>query len=90
MVLEILCVEPIYPRYSGVLVTCLALRYWFFRCLAEKVLTVFNSVGELFFYSVGNVLVGELSCSRVYRCAWEVWGRVGCVLGCLRYGAVYI
>ena len=30
MVLEILCVESIYPRYSGVLETCLALRYCFF------------------------------------------------------------
>ena len=27
MVLVILCVEPIYPQYSGVLETCLALRY---------------------------------------------------------------
>ena len=27
IVLEILCVEPIYPQYSGVLETCLALRY---------------------------------------------------------------
>ena len=26
MVLEVLCVEPIYPQYSGVLETCLALR----------------------------------------------------------------
>ena len=39
MVLEILCVEPICPQYSGVLETCLALRYWFLRCLAVKVLS---------------------------------------------------
>ena len=31
MVLEIFCVEPIYPQYSGVLETCLTLRYWFFE-----------------------------------------------------------
>ena len=30
IVLEILCVEPIYPQYSEVFETCLALRYWFF------------------------------------------------------------
>ena len=36
MVLEILCVEPIYPQYSGVLETCLALRYWFFEVLGSK------------------------------------------------------
>ena len=28
-----------FPQYSGVLETCLALRYWFLRCLAAKVLT---------------------------------------------------
>ena len=39
MVLEILCVEPIYPQYSGVIETCLALRsdIGFLRCLAAKV-----------------------------------------------------
>ena len=36
MVLEILCVEPIYPQYSGVLETCLALSYWFFEVLGSK------------------------------------------------------
>ena len=36
MVLEILCVEPIYPQYSGVLKTCLALRYWFFEVLGSE------------------------------------------------------
>ena len=35
-VLEILCVEPIYPQYSGVLETCLALRYWFFEVLGSE------------------------------------------------------
>ena len=34
--LEILCVEPIYPQYSGVLETCLSLRYWFFEVLGSK------------------------------------------------------
>ena len=36
MVLEILGVEPIYPQYSGVLETCLALRYWFFEVLGSE------------------------------------------------------
>ena len=36
MILEILCVEPMYPFYSGVLETCLALRYWFFDVLGSE------------------------------------------------------
>ena len=36
MVLEILCVEPIYPQYSGVLETCLALRYCFFEVFGSE------------------------------------------------------
>ena len=36
MVLEIFCVEPIYPQYSGVLETCLALRFWFFEVLGSE------------------------------------------------------
>ena len=36
MFLEILCVEPIYPQYSGVLETCLAMRYWFFEVLGSE------------------------------------------------------
>ena len=36
MVLEILCVEPIYPQYPGVLETCLTLRYWFFELLGSE------------------------------------------------------
>ena len=35
MVLEVLCVEPIYSQHSGVLETCLALRYWFFEVLCS-------------------------------------------------------
>ena len=31
IVLGILCVERLYPQYSGVLETCLALRNWFFE-----------------------------------------------------------
>ena len=43
MVLEILCVEPIYPQYSGVLEICLALRYWFFEVLgSESVKALFS------------------------------------------------
>ena len=40
MVLEILCVEPIYPQYSRVLETCLALRYWFFEVLGSESVNV--------------------------------------------------
>ena len=36
MVLEILYVEPIYPQYSGVPKTCLALRYLFFDVLGSE------------------------------------------------------
>ena len=34
--LGIICVEPIYPQYPGVLETCLALRYWFFEVLGSE------------------------------------------------------
>ena len=36
MDLEIRIVEPIYPQYSGVLETCLALRYWIFEVLGSE------------------------------------------------------
>ena len=36
MVPVIFCVEPIYPQYSWVLETCLALRYWFFEVLGSE------------------------------------------------------
>ena len=36
MVLDILCVEPINPQYSGVLETCVALRYWFVEVLGGE------------------------------------------------------
>ena len=37
MVLEILCVEPINPQYSGVLETCMTLRFWFFEVLGSEI-----------------------------------------------------
>ena len=40
MVLELLCVEPIYPQYSGVLETCVALRYCFFEVLGSESVNV--------------------------------------------------
>ena len=46
MVLEILCLEPIYPQYSGILETCLALRYWFFEVLGSESVNVLK---DLFF-----------------------------------------
>ena len=49
MVLEILCVEPIYPQYSGVLDTCSALRYWFFEVLGSKSV---KFVQKFFYYSL--------------------------------------
>ena len=36
MILEIIYGEPMYPQYSGVLQTCLALRYWFFEVLGSE------------------------------------------------------
>ena len=36
MVPEIFCVESIYPQYSGVIETYLALRYWFFEVLGSE------------------------------------------------------
>ena len=45
MVLEILSVEPIYPQYSGVLETFLALRYSFFEVFGSKIV-------KLFFFNV--------------------------------------
>ena len=33
---ELLCVDPIYPQYSGVLETCVALGYWFFEVLGSE------------------------------------------------------
>ena len=42
IVLEILCVEPIYPQYSEVLETCLALRYCFFEVLGSESVKVFR------------------------------------------------
>ena len=36
MVLEMLCVESKNPQYSGVLETCVALRYWFFEVLGSE------------------------------------------------------
>ena len=51
MVLEILCVESIYPKYPGVLETCLALRYWFFEVLGSESVkdsSSFSSGGTLF------------------------------------------
>ena len=40
MALELLCVEPIYPQYSGVLETCVALRYWLFEVLGSESVNV--------------------------------------------------
>ena len=34
--LKIVCVDPIYPQYSGGFETCLALRYWFFEVLGSE------------------------------------------------------
>ena len=42
--LEILCVEPIYPQYSGVLSTCLTLRYWFFEVLGSESVNIKTNV----------------------------------------------
>ena len=61
MVLEILCVEPIYPQYSGVLETCLALRYWFFEVFGSESV---NSMGVKDHWSMANLdprgLIGRI------------------------------
>ena len=44
MVLEILCVEPINPQYSGVLETCVALRYWFFEVRGSESVKSFFAI----------------------------------------------
>ena len=48
MILEIFCVGPIIPQYSGVLETCLALRFWFFEVLGSESVNVHN--GHLLLY----------------------------------------
>ena len=45
--MEILCVEPIYPYYSGVLETCLALRYWFFEVLGSESVKIVGTLALL-------------------------------------------
>ena len=52
MVLELLCVEPIYPQYSGVLETCVALKYWFFEVLGSE--SVNGVIRIKFMFKVGN------------------------------------
>ena len=56
MVLEIRCVEPIYPQYSGVLDTGLALRYWFFEVHGSESVKhaniIFPSVAFLYSLSI--------------------------------------
>ena len=50
MVLEIVCVEPIYPQYSGVLETYLALRYWFFEVLGSESVKRYQTI-----YVIGEI-----------------------------------
>ena len=69
MVLEILCVEPIYPQYSGVLETCLALRYWFFEVLGSesvKYSSYFHIMLKLFFLTFCLVLSSILMYCLLY------------------------
>ena len=57
MVLEILCVEPIYPQYSGVLETSLALRNCFFEVLGSGSVKTGRFSQVLLYYAItGNVL----------------------------------
>ena len=48
MVLEILCVEHVYSQHSGVLQTCLALRYRFFEVLGSESFKVLLSLYNCF------------------------------------------
>ena len=66
MVLEILRVEPIYPQYSGVLETCLAMRYWFFEVLGSE--SVKKDISEkhdneVFYYNDLSKCFGMVPCS---------------------------
>ena len=44
--MEILCVEAIYPQYSGVIETFLALRYWFFEVLGSESVSMFYTKSQ--------------------------------------------
>ena len=65
MVLEILCVEPISPQYSGVLETCVALRYWFFEVLGSESVNRYTChyyANITINYTFKNVLKYEVFC----------------------------
>ena len=64
MVLGILCVEPIYSQYSGVLEPCLALRYWFFEVLGSESVKVADICKLLYF----SVFQASLHKSRTVYC----------------------
>ena len=61
MILEILCVEPINPQYSGVLETCLALVYWSFEVLGSESVNV-----EYRFQDAKNNLSNELKSKQFH------------------------
>ena len=63
MVLEILCVEPIYLQYSGVFETCLALRYWFFEVLGSKSV---NTLWDILIIFHRHILIGQGVCHLVW------------------------
>ena len=69
----ILCVEPIYPQYSGVLETCLALRYWFFEVLGSESVKIIIDIpiNELFFSeqaTLSFVLVMIFLNANTFKC----------------------
>ena len=60
MVLEILCVEPIYPQYSGAHETCLALWYSFFEVLGSESVESFKEVAISLRHLGKSILAGNL------------------------------
>ena len=69
MVLKILCVKPIYPQYSGVLETCLALRFWFFETPGSESVKLVKPVNN----NHKSPLTEESRvCANSLRCATKI------------------
>ena len=81
MVLEIHCVKPINPQYSGVLETCLALRYWFFEVLGSesvelKIMLTFQTTDRVYCqyedYSTTKISMLKIAYCLVHRIIYIV------------------
>ena len=56
---EILCVEPVYPQYSGVFETCLALRYWYFEVLGSESVKSFVKIEFSYVFTINMISTAE-------------------------------